>query len=61
MIIIRFCLTDDKKISLEKCLSNLHHCSKIKDNETMIVQPNEYESIVAILEALNIDFIREVY
>ena len=54
-------MTDSEKEILQEQLSNLHYRSKVKDNETIIVQPTECESIIAILEASNIDFICEKY
>ena len=61
MIIFRFNITDKKRLDLEKILLNLHHQSKIKNNEMMVVQTNEYESVTSILKASGVDFVREIY
>ena len=61
MIVFRFDITDEKRADLEKTLSSLHHRSKIKNNEMMVVQTNEYESVTSILKASGVDFVREIY
>ena len=61
MIIFRFNITDEKRLDLEKILLSLHHQSKIKNNEMMVVQTNEYESVTSILKASGVDFVREIY